>query len=95
MQRLLSRFVRYKIYFDRSKVYVGYLQFFMLVFITLKQMDTTLPIWMYIAGFVLFCVVSVVVGYIDTKLGIRAEEQKNYSEQNPTLMEILEILKRK
>jgi hypothetical protein len=36
---------------------------------------------------------GLVIGYIDTKIGIREEEQKNYTEQNPVITDIHKIVK--
>jgi hypothetical protein len=65
----------------------------MLVFITLKQINTTFPIWLYLVLFIVFVILSLVIGYIDTKIGIREEEQKNYTEQNPVITDIHKIVK--
>ena len=39
---------------------------------------------------VLFIVFSLILGRLDTKLGLRKEEIRNASTENPVLMEILE-----
>jgi hypothetical protein len=42
---------------------------------------------------VVFIGLSLVLGYIDSRLGIRREEQRNISTSNPVQMEILQILR--
>jgi hypothetical protein len=41
---------------------------------------------------VLFMVFSLVLGRLDTKLGLRREEMRNASTENPVMMEILDKL---
>ena len=43
---------------------------------------------------VLFVVFSLVLGRLDTKFGVRKEEMRNASSENPVLMEILEKVNR-
>jgi hypothetical protein len=42
----------------------------------------------------LFLIVSLVLGYLDTKLGIRSEEAKQTTVDNPVMNNILERLER-
>jgi preprotein translocase subunit SecG len=48
---------------------------------------------LYLVLFIVFVILSLVIGYIDTKIGIREEEQKNYTEQNPVITDIHKIVK--
>jgi hypothetical protein len=93
--------IRWKVYFDRSRMYIGYLQFFLIgvVFIQsfkdqpwgdliFKYALISIPIL-----FVLFIFVSLLIGYVDSKFGFREEELRNLSKSNPVMMEILESVK--
>jgi amino acid permease len=93
--------IRWKIYFDRSRMYIGYIQFFLIGIVFLQSFKTmpwgemifryaliTIPIVL-----VLFIGVSVTLGYLDSKLGFREEEFRNLSRSNPVMMEMLGQLK--
>ena len=93
--------IRWKVYFDRSRMYIGYIQFFLIGIVFLKSFKDnpwgewifkyaiiTLPI-----AFLLFIILSLVLGYFDSKLGLREEEQRNLSRSNPVMMEMLNQLK--
>jgi hypothetical protein len=93
--------IRWKVYFDRSRMYIGYLQFFLIgvVFIQsfkdkpwgdliFKYALITIP-----AMFILFIGFSLILGYIDSKFGFREEELRNLTKSNPVMMELLESIK--
>lgn len=93
-------FVRWKIYIDRARMYIGYISFIMIAFMFLNDFENenirhfldenkfiTYPVVM-----VLFMVFSLVLGRLDTKLGLRREEMRNASTENPVMMEILDKL---
>ena len=94
-------FIRWKIYFDRSRMYIGYIQFFLIGYVFLKDFKNgqlgglifkyaiiSIPI-----GLILFVFLSLLLGYIDTKLGFRQEELRNLSKSNPVMVEMLDSLK--
>jgi hypothetical protein len=94
-------FIRWKIYFDRSRMYIGYIQFFLIAYVFLKDFKgghlgglifkyaiISIPI-----ALVLFVFLSLLLGYIDTKLGFRQEEFRNLSNSNPVMVEMLDSLK--
>ena len=93
--------IRWKIYIDRARMYIGYFQFLMLVVIFINAIkDNTFGKYLveYSAIsipllFVLFIGGSLLLGYLDSKLGIRSEEMRNLSYHNPVQREMLEILK--
>jgi hypothetical protein len=89
---MVKIFVRYKIYYDRARAYIGAVQFLMLAVILAKQFNLNFGFVGYCLLIILFFAGCLVVGYIDTKLGIREEEAHNYNEQNPEIMEIKNIL---
>jgi len=92
--------VRWKIYLDRARMYIGYISFLMIGFVFLnsfqdKEIKGVLEEhkwWIYPLVMVLFIGLSLVLGWLDTVLGMRKEEMRNYSEQNPVMMEMIEAL---
>lgn len=94
-------FIRWKVYFDRSRMYIGYIQFFLIGVVFLQSFkDNTWGEFMFKnaiisipIAFLLFILLSLVLGYLDSKLGLREEEQRNLSKSNPIMMEMLDQLK--
>jgi hypothetical protein len=93
--------IRWKIYIDRSRMYIGYIQFFLIALVFFEKYQNTpwgktifdyawisLPV-----AIVLFIILSLILGYLDSKLGFRQEELRNLSASNPVMMEILNELK--
>jgi hypothetical protein len=89
--------IRWKIYIDRSRMYIGYLQFFLIAIVFLEKYQDkpwgkkifeyaviSLPV-----AIILFIIFSLILGYLDSKLGFREEEQRNLSKSNPIMMEML------
>ena len=93
--------IRWKVYLDRSKMYIGYINLFMMVTIFLGAIKNTnigkfLIANVYIAIpilIILFVFFALLLGYFDSKLGIRSEEMRNVSSQNPVQMEMLNTLR--
>jgi len=94
-------FVRWKIYIDRARMYIGYISFVMIAFMFLNDFENesirtfldekkfiTYPVVM-----ILFVAFSLILGRLDTKFGVRKEEMRNASAENPVLMEILNKVK--
>lgn len=92
--KLKRLFVRYKIYYDRARAYIGAVQFLMLSIILAKQFGIELGYGGSVLLVVVFLAGCLAVGYADTKLGIRQEEASNYNAQNPEITEILNTVKR-
>ncbi|MBS2096694.1 hypothetical protein [Carboxylicivirga linearis] len=90
--------IRWKIYIDRARMYIGYIQFFMIGFVFLdsfrdNQVGELIYNHLYISIpilFLLFIVFSLLLGRIDTVLGLREEELRNSTQSNPVMREILE-----
>jgi hypothetical protein len=88
--------VRWKVYFDRARVYVSSIQFMLIGIVFIKSIGgklsdlffryalVTVPVFI-----IIFICFAVIVGYLDLKLGIRSEEFRNLSESNPVLTDIL------
>ena len=77
-------------------MYIGYIQFLLIIFVFIKSFGentftdlvfqfpyVSIPIIL-----VVFVFCSLVLGYIDSKLGLREEEIRNHSKSNPVLTEI-------
>ncbi|MDH5605074.1 MAG: hypothetical protein OEY51_14085 [Cyclobacteriaceae bacterium] len=92
--------VRWKIYLDRARVYIGYINFAMIGFVFLNSFQNPLvrdildehKLLIYPSVMFLFIIISLILGRLDTTLGIRKEEMKNYAEENPVMTNILESL---
>jgi len=82
-------------------MYIGYIQFFLIGFVFLQSFKEkpwgaaifdhaliAIPI-----SLVLFLILSLILGWLDTRLGFRQEELRNLSKSNPVMMEMLEELK--
>lgn len=92
--------VRWKIYIDRARMYIGYISFIMIVFVFLNSFqddnirhlldDNKLIV--YPSVLILFVIISLFLGRLDTKLGMRKEEMRNHASENPVIMEILHSL---
>ena len=102
---LSSRFnkkslIRWKVYIDRSKMYMGYIQFLLIIFVTIeslgdnpvKEFVFTRPMIALPTILVIFILFSLVIGYLDSRLGFREEEIRNHSKSNPVLMDIQKSL---
>lgn len=100
--------IRWKVYIDRARMYIGYIQFFMIGIIFLERFydipvtdgGMTLEefvneyVWVVLpAFFVFFILSSLVIGFLDTRFGLREEEMRNASTSNPVLREIQADLK--
>ncbi len=86
-----------KIYFDRARMYLGYINFFMLNLVLLNSsedgfianmINQNRIIWIPIL-FIFYAAVLVFIGFLDTKLGFRQEEMRNNSMHNPILMDMV------
>ena len=93
--------IRWKIYIDRARMYIGYIQFVMIGFVFLEVFrDTPFGKLIFnnllVSGpliFIAFILLSLVIGRIDTLLGLREEELRNSSVSNPVMRDILNDVK--
>ncbi|MDY6800987.1 MAG: hypothetical protein SVU94_07160 [Bacteroidota bacterium] len=93
--------IRWKVYLDRSKMYISYINLFMMVTIFLGAIKNTgvgkfLIAHVYVAIpvlIIIFIFLALLLGYWDSKYGIRSEEMRNLTSQNPIQMEILESVR--
>lgn len=86
-----------KIFFDRARMYLGYINFFMLNVLLLNSSDDGFLanmvnqnriFWIPVL-FIFYTVVLVFIGFLDTKFGFRQEEMRNNSLHNPVLMDMI------
>ena len=73
-------------------MWFGYFQFGMIGLITLKTYHIPCPFWSIPLWGILFVAISLVIGWLDFKLGLMRAEQKRVSELNPFLTEIQQKL---
>lgn len=73
-------------------MYVGMVQSLMIVTMFIEVLGLNISRWWYLPIFIVFIFGSLVVGYLDTRMGFRSEEMRNNSVQNPVFMEILETV---
>jgi hypothetical protein len=89
--------IRWKVYVDRARMYIGYIQFLMIGFVFLEaykesafgilifdNLIFSIPII-----FIAFIGFSLIIGRLDTVFGLREEELRNSSSSNPIMREIL------
>jgi len=102
MKNTIEKIVSWKVNLDRARVYISYFQLFMVFIVVLKQFENQFTTFVFAYPYVsfpilffVFLLASVFVGYLDKKLKIKELEQKNLSNSNPVLMDILRELKNK
>jgi len=96
-----STFIRWKIHIDRSRMYLGYLQFFMIGIVFFKAFkDKPFGVMIFKYAFIsipilflIFIFFSILLGYLESKLGLKEEEQKKITSSNPVMMELLSDIK--
>jgi hypothetical protein len=89
--------VNLKIYFDRARMYLGYINFFMLNLVLINSYDSgTMGKLLnehqliVIPGLILFYfLLLLIIGYLDTRFGFRQEEMRNNALNNPILMKMV------
>ena len=90
---MIKRIARYKIYVDRARWYMVFIQFIMIIIIFLQSNGIVLHWTLYPVIVFAVLLLMIIVGYIDTRLGLIREEQRFYSTENPVISEILKVLK--
>jgi hypothetical protein len=93
--------VRWKIYVDRARMYIGYINFAMIAFVFLNSINDTSvrnlldenKFITYPLMIIIFFAFSLILGRLDTKFGVRKEEMRNASTENPVVMDILKTVR--
>ena len=96
-----KRVVSLKIYFDRARMYLGYINFLMLNLVLINSYDEgaigyyiTNHKAIFIPALVVFYVLLLLfIGYLDTRLGLRQEEMRNNASVNPVMQDLLNSVK--
>ena len=92
-----KRIITLKIYFDRARMYLGYINFFILNLVLINSFDNP-EIKIFIENYKLFIVpllfisylvLLILIGYMDTKLGFRQEEMRNNASINPVMQDLI------
>ena len=82
-------------------MYIGYIQFLLIIFVFIKSLgDNPVTDFVFTSPAIavplilfIFVFISLVIGYLDSRLGFREEEIRNHSKSNPVLMDIQKSLK--
>lgn len=90
--KLSKLIARNKIYLNRSRTYLSYVQLLMILKLFLSNVGIDNNVWL-IVGFCASFVGMLILGYLDTRFGIRSREAENNSMHNPVMMEILRRVK--
>jgi len=86
----IKKFIKIKIYMDRARIYVGYVQFIMIAYVFIDSLGTKNSLSLSPIGIIIVLLIMLLLGYLDTRLGIRKRELEDYSTTDPVLSEILE-----
>ena len=82
-------------------MYLGYINFFILNLVLINSFDNA-TISNFIGDhkymviplmFIIYLVLLIFIGYLDTKLGLRQEEMRNNALVNPVLQDLLRTVK--
>lgn len=100
MKKANKTFVQLKVFTDRARMYLGYINFFLLNFVFMKSMDIDflntdnhyLQVTIYAILIVAGTLAIILIGYLDHVLGIRKEEMQNVADNNPFAIKVLEDL---
>jgi len=91
--KLFQTVIRWKVYIDRARGYVSYIQFLMTATIVVKIFNLHIGVLGYVILFVIVIVGCLIVGFADTKLGIWEEEMRNINKRNKEFMAIYKKIK--
>ena len=92
-----KKIIALKIYFDRARMYLGYINFFILNLVLINSFDNP-EIKIFIQDykflvvpilFIAYLLLLILIGYMDTKLGFRQEEMRNNASINPVMQELI------
>ena len=93
-------YARWKVNLDRSRVYFGYIQFFMIGIVLLKDYQhTIIGKWVFTHQLIsmpllilLTIFLSIAVGWLDKRLKLRDYESTEVNNHNPEVMKILKTV---
>lgn len=97
--KLVPALTRLKVYYDRTRQYIGAIQFLINMAVLLILAKPYLPHFLYknpqvtmIVGCILFAPLCIFIGWLDLKLGFFQEEARRHSSLNPIYRQILDEL---
>ena len=101
-KKIVRRIAKYKIWLDRSRQYIGYVQFALLLYIAVKDMrNNPFKTWMFDNWYISFPLVIIAVfflcgigGWIEDLLKIRKYEMENQLAVNPEWQNLMKQLDR-
>lgn len=96
-----ERLIALKIYFDRARMYLGYINFFILNLVLINSFENPalklfIQDYKYFivpALFAIYMILLIFIGFLDTKLGFRQEEMRNNALINPVMMDLIQSVK--
>lgn len=97
-ENIKKRLIEYKIYLERARGWISLVQFTMVLVIFLKSIELPEQIeyYLYNYKFIVFPLIIVVallvfiyIGSLDTKKGLRREEMRNNTMENPVFNEMI------
>jgi hypothetical protein len=93
--------INFKIYFDRARMYLGYINFFMLNVVLFNSseggklaslVNENRILWIPVL-FIFYLAILIFIGYLDTRLGLRQEELRNNAMNNPVIRELVDSIR--
>jgi len=92
-----KKIIALKIYFDRARMYLGYINFFILNLVLVNSFEEPkltafieeYKFFVIPALFISYMALLVFIGYLDTKLGFRQEEMRNNASVNPVIQDLV------
>jgi hypothetical protein len=88
----ISRIADHKRRLDRGRVYFGYIQVLATTAILVKVFKIN-SWWVYVLGAMLVFGICYILGYMDDKKKVLANEQDSYNKENPFVQTVLNDLK--
>ena len=94
------KIIAFKIYFDRARMYLGYINFFILNLVLINSFDNPeikeiineYKLMVIPVLFVVYMLLLIFIGYMDTKLGFRQEEMRNNASINPVMQDLIKTV---
>ena len=98
--KIIKRISKWKIWFDRARAYIGYVQFMLLAYIAIKSLNNSpLRTWVFDNWYFSFPLIFVVffggcmvLGFLESLVKIREHEQENYLVTNPEWQKMMKKL---
>jgi len=92
VKKIVNKFVRLKVYAQRSLIYYQLLNSFLIILIFLSRYE--LHFLIKVGAIILSVCTIIIIGYFDTRWKILEREQEHFNQENKSIQEILERLER-